>query len=184
MHALALCTIEFHPISVTPFFRLIQLLVADALNLSVSSASFINVLSLSVPGLLVLSSIAPKAPLSAFLQGKNFQSQQYLLQSDGYLVCGQPRSSLSSTQFNIFLVYTLALTFIESCWSSCSFAEEVKVVCIYFFYKWETIRLLQQDLASQIVFYSVSIFLNIFNFPFSLSLFQSFYTVQVRQKSL
>lgn len=85
MHALALCTIESHPISITPGFRLIQLLLADALNLSISSASFINVLSFSMPGLLVkvLSSIAPEAPLSAFLQAENAQSQQYLLQPVG-----------------------------------------------------------------------------------------------------
>lgn len=36
-----------------------------------------------MPGLLVkvLSSIAPRAPLSAFLQADSFQTQQYILQS-------------------------------------------------------------------------------------------------------
>lgn len=88
MHVLALCTIEFHPFSITPVFRLIQLLLADALNLLyhlVSPASFINVLPLSMPGLLVkiLISIAPKAPPSIFLQAEIFQSQQYLFQAIG-----------------------------------------------------------------------------------------------------
>lgn len=117
MHALALCAIEFHPVSIRPVFRLIQLLLADALNLSVSLASFINVLSLSMPGLLVkvLSRITPKSLLSAFLQADSFQSQQYLLQTHWLTICGQPHSSLSSSHFNIPVLYfTVLLNFL--CW--------------------------------------------------------------------
>lgn len=85
MHALALFTIKFHHISVTLLFRLVQLLLADALNLSVPTISFIKVVPPSVSALLVkvLCIVTPKAPLSAFLQAENFQSQQYPLPSIG-----------------------------------------------------------------------------------------------------
>lgn len=123
-------------------FSDIQLLLADALNISVSPPSFINVLSLSMPGLLVkvLSSIAPRAPLSAFLQADSFQTQQYILQSHWLTDLWQTHMSLSSSQYNVFLIYTSLL-----CWISCYFAVEIIFLVFFSFYQWKSIRFLQQD---------------------------------------
>lgn len=142
----------------------IQLLLADALNISVSPPSFINLLSLSMPGLLVkvLSSIAPRTPLSAFLPADRFQTQQYILQSHWLTDLWQTHTPLSSSQYNVFLFYTSLL-----CWILCYFAVEIFFSCFLLFSSMKINQTAPTGLTTWLpkyCLYSVSIFLYIFNY--------------------